>query len=77
MSIANRIKLAREKSALSQSEAASAWGISVRTLQNWEIGRNEPRGFARVQFDKLLDEILGKSESKPRANTTKNTVRKT
>lgn len=59
MSIAKRIKAAREKLTLSQSEAAARWGVNVRTLQDWELGRNEPRGFARTQLEKLLAEILG------------------
>jgi putative transcriptional regulator len=33
---------------LTQSEFASLLGISVKTLQNWEQGRGEPRGAARV-----------------------------
>lgn len=66
MSIANRIQLARKKASLSQSEAADKWGVSVRTLQNWEIGRNEPRGLARTQLEKLLSEILGKASGRSR-----------
>lgn len=77
MSIANRIKQARAKSGLSQSEAASKWGVSVRTLQNWEIDKNEPRGFARAQLDKLIDGILGKPEPKPQSKPTKNRSPKT
>jgi len=59
MSIAKRIRSARAKIGMSQSEAASSWGLPLRTLQNWEIGRNEPRGFARTQLDQLLAGILG------------------
>ncbi len=59
MSIAKRIKAAREKLAVSQSEAAAQWGVNVRTLQDWELGRNEPRGFARTQLEKLLADIIG------------------
>lgn len=58
MDIAQRIKAAREKSGLSQSEAANAWGINPHTLQGWEIGRHSPRGFALNQLEKLLAEIL-------------------
>jgi len=64
MSIAARIKAAREKLGISQEEAAQQWGLNLRTLQNWEIERNEPRGFARAQLAKLLDGILGPTPSK-------------
>ncbi len=35
----------RERHQLTQNEAAAKLGVSVRTLQNWEIARNMPRGF--------------------------------
>ncbi len=38
----------RESYALSQTKFAVLLGISVKTLQNWEQGRREPHGPARV-----------------------------
>jgi putative transcriptional regulator len=38
----------RESYGLSQQEFAALLGISVRTLQNWEQGRRQPHGPARV-----------------------------
>ena len=38
----------RERYKLSQSEFAAFLGISVKTVQNWEQGRRNPRGTARV-----------------------------
>lgn len=38
----------RDDHGLSQSEFASLLGISVRTLQNWEQGRREPEGPAKI-----------------------------
>lgn len=38
----------RREYALSQAKFAALLGISVRTLQNWEQGRREPQGPARV-----------------------------
>ena len=35
----------RERKGLTQADAAKKLGISVRTLQNWEIARNMPRGY--------------------------------
>jgi putative transcriptional regulator len=44
MTIAEQIKTARQRAGLSQAQAARAWGVSLRTLQEWEQGRSEPRG---------------------------------
>ncbi|MCW5547859.1 MAG: hypothetical protein KIT44_02755 [Opitutaceae bacterium] len=57
--LSKRIEDARRILNLSQPEAAKEWGVNVRTLQDWELGRNAPRGFARAQLEKLLAEILG------------------
>ncbi len=39
---------ARRMSGCSQSEFATKLGVSVRTYQEWEQGRREPTGAARV-----------------------------
>lgn len=39
---------ARSQSGLSQAEFAAALGVSKRTLENWEQGRAEPTGPAKV-----------------------------
>lgn len=39
---------ARSHSGLSQAEFADALGVSKRTLENWEQGRAEPTGPAKV-----------------------------
>ena len=44
----NDIVKVRGKLGLSQSAFAAALGISQDTLQNWEQGRREPTGPARV-----------------------------
>lgn len=38
----------RERLGLSQQELADVLGISRRTLENWEQGRREPTGAAKV-----------------------------
>ena len=38
----------RDEYGLSQAKFAALLGISVRTLQNWEQGRRQPQGPARV-----------------------------
>ena len=52
----------RAQYGLSQSQFAALLGISVRTLQNWEQGRRQPQGPAKVLLqvasehpDALLD----------------------
>lgn len=39
---------ARNRIGLSQTEFASMLGVSVRTLQDWEQGRREPSGAAKM-----------------------------
>ena len=39
---------ARNKTGLSQSQFATLQGVSVRTLQGWEQGREQPSGAART-----------------------------
>jgi len=38
----------RQEYGLSQAKFAALLGISIRTLQNWEQGRRQPQGPARV-----------------------------
>ena len=57
--LSTEIKDARAKLGLSQSQAAKAWEVPVQTLQNWEHGRNKPRGFALKHLRSILDKILG------------------
>ena len=40
----------RSKLGLSQSEFASHYGISLRTLQEWEQGRTSPDGAVRANL---------------------------
>lgn len=39
---------ARNRIGLSQTEFAHMMGVSVRTLQDWEQGRREPSGAAKM-----------------------------
>ena len=39
---------ARTKVGMSQSEFARLLGVSIRTLQDWEQGRREPSGAAKM-----------------------------
>ena len=42
------VKKIREKMSLSQSAFAGLLGVSVRTLQEWEQGRRNPKGPAQA-----------------------------
>ena len=42
------VKEIRDQLELTQQQFAALMGISVRTLQNWEQGRRNPEGPARV-----------------------------
>jgi putative transcriptional regulator len=44
----SRVARVRLKSGLSQTQFATALGVSKRTLEQWEQGRREPSGAARV-----------------------------
>lgn len=52
---ANRIKEIREALNLSQMIFAEAIGVSVKTVEAWESGRNKPQGPAS-RFLQLLDQ---------------------
>jgi transcriptional regulator with XRE-family HTH domain len=51
---AKLLKDYRERRRYTQEEAAAKLGVSVRTLQNWEIARNMPRGFGHTALLKIL-----------------------
>jgi putative transcriptional regulator len=42
------VKAIRAKSGLSQAEFANRYGLSVRTLQDWELGRTQPPSAVRA-----------------------------
>ena len=59
------VKVVREKTGLTQTHFAAAFGISVKTLRHWEQGDRKPQGPALVllnaaarDYKKLLG-ILG------------------
>ena len=61
------MKQFRERQKFTQEEAASNLGISVRTLQNWEIARNMPNGYGLQAILKALDAPAVSRKSRPRA----------
>jgi DNA-binding transcriptional regulator YiaG len=46
MSLSKQLKQWRERLKISQAEASSKLGVPVRTYQQWEQGRQSPRGLA-------------------------------
>jgi len=63
--LARRIQAARKRLNLSQNAAASAWGFSKRTLQQWEQGRREPRGLYLEKIENILAECEAKRKPRP------------
>jgi DNA-binding transcriptional regulator YiaG len=51
---ANILKDYRDRRRFTQQEAAAKLGVSVRTMQNWEIARNMPRGFGLTALLKVI-----------------------
>jgi DNA-binding transcriptional regulator YiaG len=51
---AKLLKDYRERRRFTQEDAAKHLGVSVRTLQNWEIARNMPRGFGLTALLKAI-----------------------
>lgn len=56
-SIGKRLNEARTVAGLSQSEAAKKWGISVRSLQEWEQERCRPRGLYLKKLEAILQKV--------------------
>lgn len=52
--LSDELRAWRHKLNLSQSEAALKLQISKRTLQEWEQGRAEPEGLARIAIQKIF-----------------------
>ena len=63
MELSTKIRQARTLLKLTAREAADAWGVNPRTLEDYEQGRRKPRGFAQKALNELLDRIL--SADKP------------
>ena len=59
-----KLKAARTKLGLSQSEAADLLKVPVRTLQQWEQDQQTPRGFALDALNEKLDKILAEPARK-------------
>jgi len=51
---AKTLQVWRERKGFTQADAAKHLGISVRTLQNWEIERNMPRGYGLAALLKVI-----------------------
>lgn len=46
--LAFRIRLARERKGLTQTELAKLIGSSQQAVGSWEVGRQQPRGILRI-----------------------------
>jgi putative transcriptional regulator len=52
----NDIKRIRQKTGLSQAMFAGSLGVSIKTLEAWENGRNQPEGPSRRLLEVLRDD---------------------
>lgn len=52
----NEIKLLREKTGLSQSEFATKYHISLKTVQNWEQGFRKPPEYAVYLLSQVIEQ---------------------
>ena len=50
------IKLIRQKTGLSQVKFAGSMGVSPRTVEAWEYGRNKPEGASRRLLEIVRDD---------------------
>ena len=64
MDIATQIKAARKRAKLSQAQASKKWGITKRSLQNWEQGVSTPGGLALLKLQEILAHQL-RQQNKP------------
>ncbi|MEM9051885.1 MAG: helix-turn-helix transcriptional regulator [Bacteroidota bacterium] len=60
-SLSERLKAARLKLGFTQAQAAEAWHINRRTLENWESEKSSPTAFALHQINTILNEVLDES----------------
>lgn len=56
--LCRKLKAARENLGLSQSQAAQAWGVPLRTLISWENDQRTPRGLALQAIEEKLEKAL-------------------
>ena len=54
-----KLRDARARLGMSQSQLANQLGIPKRTLQNWEQDVSTPGFFARMALNSKLDALLG------------------
>ena len=55
MDTSMKIKELRKKTKMSQSEFSSYFGISIRTLQQWEQGRRTPPPYLIGLMERILN----------------------
>ncbi|MDB6132270.1 MAG: helix-turn-helix protein [Verrucomicrobiales bacterium] len=53
-----KLKAARKKLEITQTEAAKAWGVPLGTLICWENNKRHPTPFTHGMLNMMLDEIL-------------------
>jgi putative transcriptional regulator len=78
---APEVKSIRARYGLSQREFAARLGISMATLRNWEQGRRQPEGPARVLLEiaarhpRILADLVGTPPAMGPARQRRHTIR--
>jgi len=57
-SLGQKVKYFRKIKGWSQEYLARSIGVSLNTVQRWEMGKNEPSPLAREKLMALLREVL-------------------
>ncbi|MBW8782959.1 MAG: helix-turn-helix domain-containing protein [Verrucomicrobia bacterium] len=70
MNLATHLKAARARLGLSQSQAAKAWDVPLKSLQRWEQAESSmPRGEIILRLTPIL--FLGANKLSPSSSSTK------
>ncbi len=72
----DKLKLARLLAGLSQSQAAAAWSVPLKTLISWENDARTPRGFTLNQLNAMLDGVIATHERPAPAPSASRSKRK-
>lgn len=62
--LTKQLKQLRKRKGWSQEELARNLGVSLNTVQRWEMGKNKPSNLAIEKIQGLLKEVAEKAQLK-------------
>ncbi len=62
--LTDQLKHLRKSKGWSQEELARNLGVSLNTVQRWEMGKNKPSKLATEKIRGLFDEVVEKAQLK-------------